>query len=155
MEDGKSPTFLRFAAKIANTFDIDYVVKLDDDTLLGTELFTQFVDRNLPPAPYNTRIYGGPPCLSRLQNHIYTAGEFYFMSSDLAKYVAKTLSFEDRKDLSIHIEDLDTGSYIHSHHQLVTFINISNVLFYIHPLKTEFFSGILCENIKTSTKTGC
>eukprot|EP00554_Chaetoceros_debilis_P008518 CAMPEP_0194100522 /NCGR_PEP_ID=MMETSP0150-20130528/1329_1 /TAXON_ID=122233 /ORGANISM="Chaetoceros debilis, Strain MM31A-1" /LENGTH=192 /DNA_ID=CAMNT_0038786887 /DNA_START=1516 /DNA_END=2091 /DNA_ORIENTATION=+ len=137
MEDGKSPTFMKFASNIATAHGLDYVVKLDDDTYLSTVLFTICTDEELPPAPYNIRTYVGPPHLSRLKNHVYAAGEMYIVSTDLASYVANKLSFEDRENLAIHIEDLDMGTYVHSSPRPVKYKNINGGMFYHHPCKSE------------------
>lgn len=135
--DGWGPTFMKFVTKAAHEYGIDYVVKLDDEFLLSTDLFAQFVEEELPPAPHNIRIYGGPHRQSRFKNHRYTAGEFYFMSSDLADYIANEMTAEMRRKLSIYIEDLDMRSYVHSHPRPLKQINTNTFLFYHHACNTK------------------
>ena len=123
MEWGKSPTYMKFASKIATEYGIDYIAKLDDDTYLSTELFAIFVDEELPPAPYNIRMYIGPPRSSRIMSHVYAAGEFYMLSSDLANHVGNELDDDYKKDISIHVEDLDMGTYVHSNPNPIKYLN--------------------------------
>ena len=126
MEWGKSPTYMKFASKIAAEYGIDYIAKLDDDTYLSTELFAIFVDDELPPAPYNIRMYIGPPRPSRIMHHIYAAGEFYMLSSDLANHVANELDADYREDISIHIEDLDMGTFVQSIQRPIKIIDVAS-----------------------------
>jgi len=137
MEWGKSPTYMKFASKIATEYGIDYIAKLDDDTYLSTELFGIFVDDELPPAPFNRRMYIGPPRPSRIKHHIYAAGEFYMLSSDLANHVGNELDAEYMKDLSMHIEDLDMGTYVHTNPRPIKYLNTNIFTFYHHACKTE------------------
>lgn len=140
MEDGKSSTYLKYGASLAREYGIDYVGKLDDDSVLAPKELFQLLVEELPPAPYNTRIYGGPPRLSRIQNHMYAAGEFYFVSSDLADYVGNTLDANERESLRLeqrHVEDLDMGTFIHSHPRPIKFFNLETHMIYKHPLKSE------------------
>lgn len=62
-------------------------MKADDDTVFTISHLVQFTRDELPPAPYNTRIYGGSARASFSASVTYTAGELYFMSVDLAYYV--------------------------------------------------------------------
>jgi len=139
MEDGKSPTYLKFGADLARDYGIDYIGKLDDDSVLSLKLLFKLLEEDLPPAPYNTRIYAGAPRLSRIKNHVYAAGEFYFLSNDLADYIGNDLTAEDREELRIstHVEDLDMGSFVHSHPRPIKYVNLAAYQIYKHPLKTE------------------
>lgn len=139
MEDGKSPSFLKWAANLATEYGIDYIGKLDDDSFLQPKLLFRLLEEDLPPAPYNTRIYGGATRLSRTQAHMYAAGEFYFVSNDLAQYVGNELTAEDREVLRMkhHIEDLDMGTFIYSHPRPIKYFNLAGYKIYAHPLKSE------------------
>ena len=121
MEDGKSQTWLYFASKMATQFvetptPIDYVMKLDSDSILKLHEFLEFKDSRLPPAPYNKNIFLGA-LRDKLQwyfsgdkerhnaedrpryeshwgrehenVHIYLAGQCYLMSAGLAAFVAE------------------------------------------------------------------
>jgi hypothetical protein len=59
MNQGKSQTWLKYAAQILKAYDIDYVAKSDSDTLLFLDKMMDFMDENLPPAPYNRNILAG------------------------------------------------------------------------------------------------
>ena len=50
-------------------------MKVDDNTVLTVPQLVQFTREELPPVPYNKRIYGGPPRPSRSANILYAAGE--------------------------------------------------------------------------------
>lgn len=140
MEDGKSPTWFKFGATAAKKYAIDYIAKTDDDSMIGTEALLNWINEDLPPTPFNKRIYGGSPRLSANKNHIYAAGEFYFMSADLADYVANILTAESRLSMMIswkHTEDLDMGTFVSSHPRPIKFLNLNERMFWIHPKKTE------------------
>jgi hypothetical protein len=139
MEDGKSPTYFKFGADLSKDYNIDYVAKIDDDTVLSPELlFSELLDSELPPAPYNRRIYGGQTWYSTSKKLCYAAGQFYFMSSDLANYVGNVLSAEDRLSLmhKRHTEDADMGAFVFSHPRPVKFVNAGMNRIWIHPCKT-------------------
>ena len=76
--DGKVNTWFKHVAYTDN-FGIDYVAKLDDDTVVYTHRLLRFVDDNLWPAPRNTRVYGGHPSrllgLRRRQERLLPTGE--------------------------------------------------------------------------------
>jgi hypothetical protein len=138
MEDGKSPTYLKFAANFADRYDIDYVVKMDDDSVIGHNALFDWIDSELPPTPYNRRIYGGASRPSHVKNAVYAAGEFYFMSADLADYVGNELTAADRLNMmhpKRHIEDLDMGTFIFSNPRPVKFVGMDEI--WSHPFKTE------------------
>ena len=59
MEDGKSTTYFKFGASLVRDYSIDYFGKIDDDSVLAPKLLFQLLEDDLPPAPYNSRIYGG------------------------------------------------------------------------------------------------
>jgi hypothetical protein len=123
MNQGKSQTWLKYAAQILEAYDIDYVAKSDTDTLLFLDKMTDFMDENLPPAPYNRNILAGSvadkwwweqalhsPEKEASEGyfiekygkdlHLYVEGQIYIMSRDLADFVAKeaaqhTLSYRE------------------------------------------------------------
>jgi hypothetical protein len=134
MEDGKSSSFFKFGADIADKYNIDYITKLDDDTLVSTELLMNFIAYELPPAPYNRRIFGGRSWFSNEGNVYYGAGQFYFMSSDLAYYVGNKLSAEDRRMLSHSrkTEDADMGKFVFSNDRPIKFIDLVRHKFWMH-----------------------
>jgi hypothetical protein len=127
MEDGKSATYFKFGASIGIQHSIDYIVKLDDDTLLSPELLLQFIEDDLPPAPLNRRIYGGRGWMTRSKSILYGAGQFYFMSTDLAHYVGNVLTAADRKAMTHNrkTEDADMGVFVFSHPRPIKFINMA------------------------------
>lgn len=140
MENGKSPTWFKFGASISESYDIDYIAKIDDDSVLSPELMFQFIADELPPMPYNRRIYGGTGWASKAKNVLYAAGQFYFMSSDLANYVGNQLTAKDRLEMQHSYratEDADMGVFIFSHPRPVKFFNLSMYKFWAHPLKYE------------------
>jgi len=139
MEDGKSTTYMKFGASIADEYGIDYIAKTDDDTLISDKLLFQFIEDDLPPTPYNRRIYGGASWASYGKSIIYAAGQFYFLSSDLANYVANGLTVEKRKEM-MHLrptEDGDMGTFVFSHPKPVKFLSLSTYQFWMHPMKSE------------------
>jgi hypothetical protein len=93
-------------------------MKTDDDTMISTDLLLQYLDNDLPIAPYNTGIYGGSVVWSWKQQTLYGTGHFYMMSTDLAEWIEFGLTSERRKklmDAECHTEDLDMGSFVYSY----------------------------------------
>jgi len=159
MENGKSPTYLKFAANLAEEYGIDYVAKTDDDSVISPWALLEFIEEDLPPSPYNRRIYGGAPRLSNRKSHIYAAGEFYMMSSDLANYVGNVLTPAERLGMMIPrkpTEDLDIGTFVHGHPRVIKFLNMNSRKIWIHPEKTELAFRDKWENetFKLPKRTG-
>lgn len=135
MEEGKSTTYMKFGT----TLPVDYIAKIDDDTVLAIQLLLQLMEDDLPPIPYNKRIYGGSGWASRAHSHLYATGPFYFMSADLANYVSRQLTIDKRVELmhDHHTEDADMASFVFSHSRPIKFINLRTYLFWHHPKKQE------------------
>ena len=120
MEDGKSPTWFKYATTVIDDHVyFDYVGKTDTDTLILPEKFLDgTLGTSCPAFPDNARLYGG---IYRGQDSnfpimigpCYFAGELYWMSSDLARFVS-SLDL-DRKAVDPRIEDLAMGNFVHSH----------------------------------------
>jgi len=137
MEDGKSPTYMKFAANLAKGYGIDYVAKTDDDSVISPWALLGFIEEDLPPTPYNRRIYAGEPRLSEKKSEIYSAGEFYMLSSDLADYVGNVLTPAARLGMMVSVEDVDMGTLVHSHPHAIKYLNMNSRKIWIHPRKTE------------------
>jgi Galactosyltransferase len=108
MNDGKSPTWFYYAGTIVDKYGLEYVMKIDTDSLLYLDRYFNFAESSLPPAPYNTRILAGAPVDKSWWNmekdhskksepyfnkhyssmHLYAAGQMYIMSHDLVNGVA-------------------------------------------------------------------
>ena len=111
MNEGKSQTWMKYGADIAEEYDLDYVTKCDADTLFHLHEFFQWAYVHLPPAPYNKHVYVGAlrdkaywPRHDKEEDriryesffgnnyegvHLYVAGQIYIMSTDLARFVGK------------------------------------------------------------------
>lgn len=140
MEDGKTATFFKFGAEMSKLYNIDYINKLDDDTIVSPKLLFEFMDDELPPFPYNRRIFGGRAWGSRTGQVYYGAGQYYFLSSDLADFVSNTLSAKDRYALSHSkrkTEDADMGKFLWTHNRPLKFIDLSLHRFWEHGQKSE------------------
>lgn len=139
MENGKSVTYFKFGQSIAEQAAIDYIGKTDSDSLIDMPTYLNFVSNDLPPKPYNRRTYGGPTWGNHEKSAIYAAGQFYFMSADLAEYVSVIMSHENRKELTSKrpTEDMDMGAFVFSHPRPIKFISLSQYMFWAHPRKTE------------------
>ncbi|GFH55255.1 hypothetical protein CTEN210_11731 [Chaetoceros tenuissimus] len=138
MEDGKSATYFKFGAEIASKYGIDYITKLDDDTIPSPTMLMDFIEDELPPSPFNRRIFGGRVWTTKA-NIYYGAGAFYFLSADLAHHISHNLSAKDRKSLS-HFpktEDADMGKFLFTHDRPLKFVNLSAHQFWEHDFKTE------------------
>jgi Galactosyltransferase len=108
MNTGKSPTWFYYAGSLLDKYGIEYVMKIDTDSLLYLDRYFTFAENTLPPAPYNTRILAGAVVDKagwKMDNthskqteqlfltyyngvHLYAAGQMYIMSHDLVIGVA-------------------------------------------------------------------
>lgn len=137
MEDGKSQTWFKYGAMMAETHGFDYIAKVDSDSLIFIPRFLEYVDQTMLPKPYNVRVFGGIPfhddscelgahdthaCPLPLLGPYYFSGELYFMSPDLAAYIASDQV--DRQNIAIYHEDVDIGNYVFSHPEKITAIPI-------------------------------
>ena len=155
MNHGKSPTYFKYAASIADNYRLDYIAKIDDDTVMSIPLLLEFID-SLPPWPHNIRIYGGlmvvahkrakevpkssttPAAASKEESmisNLYAQGQFYYMSRDLAHYIGYEMPAEKWHQLNIKIEDGTIGAYIATHPRPITLINHYLKVFWYHPAK--------------------
>lgn len=127
MNEGKSQTWFAYAASQADALEIDYIGKVDTDTILHLDQYFAFCEAHMPPPPYNRHILAGLPADKlwwepKLEDqpkekwwrenygrvlHLYVQGQFYFMSSDLAKVVADEAASADYIEF---IEDHDISS---------------------------------------------
>lgn len=143
MEDGKSPSWFLYANTIVDNLGVDFIAKVDSDTLVFP---TQFLDEFASFLPIkdhasnsttvqnitgsNTtsdlRVYGGipndsigcgglrrPHC-TKMGGKTYMQGQLHFLSVDLSRYVT-SIPREIRRELFVPIEDLCTAKYVHSH----------------------------------------
>ena len=138
MEDGKSATYFKFGAELSQKYNIDYITKLDDDTIPSSTMLMDFIEDELPPFPFNRRIFGGRVWTTKA-NVYYGAGAFYFLSADLAHHVSHKLSAKDRKLLSHEpkTEDADMGKFLFTHDRPLKFVNLSAHQFWEHDFKSE------------------
>jgi hypothetical protein len=148
MEEGKSQTWFKFATKVMDLYDMDYVSKCDSDSLVFVPSLFEFAKRNLPPAPYNQRIYVGkmydlqlcggldkPHCLA-MKGRAYMVGQLYILSADLVYYI--TSDQVDRKGLSVGFEDYDIGRMVLSNpHPIKMIPLLGHQKFWRHPLKSD------------------
>lgn len=142
IDEGKSATYLKFAANVAAEYHIDYIAKADTDTLINMNVLLDFMDTDLPPKPMNRRMYGGHTWGNFHTSSYYAVGSFYFMSIDMAFYAGITLSHSARDSLTGYKggepkEDADVGTFLHSHPRPLKFIMLSQYLFWYHPLKSN------------------
>jgi len=154
MEDGKTHTWFRYASTLTQVLGVDYVGKMDSDTWLDIERFIEFMDNDLPPAPNsgldNRKRYGGiliegvacgvkvnPHC-KLLRGRAYMKGQFYFVSSDLAKFI-----FESDYDrfMRVGYEDFDFGLHVMSYPGAINFVVMSGNILWVHDSTTKTLKG--------------
>jgi hypothetical protein len=143
MKEGKSQTWLKYATWISknSTLPLDYVGKIDGDTLLYPHLFLKEVLQGLPHSrtkkPYNIRVYGGdyrirPSTATLNLGPVYMGGHFYFLSLDLAQYIVGDQC--NRTAVAVYSEDQSIGNFVHTHPLPIRRIRLTTRLFE-HPLK--------------------
>ena len=144
MENGKTVTWLRYGAMIANQYaGINYIAKVDDDSLFSMDHYFAFVEKNLPPVPFNFNIYGGESVANHFHDSLYMMGQFFFMATNLADHISNALTAKDREELSLyvyhkrHIEDMELGVFVDSHPDPIKFVALQKRKFWIHPIKSN------------------
>ncbi|GFH43988.1 hypothetical protein CTEN210_00462 [Chaetoceros tenuissimus] len=135
MEDGKSLTWFNYAVNYAtkDIGEVDWVGKMDSDTMVYLDQFFEFYEKNLFPYPYNRNTICGKFLnknswnqsmtnflekeedwfhINMNDNHLYTAGELYLLSNDLAKSTIATLNADEMlyENYTHGIEDHDTST---------------------------------------------
>lgn len=131
-------TWFKFAALVAEEFDfLEYIAKVDSDTLVFTPNFLQYMDEHLPPNPQ--RVHGGIPFLNTscdldainhdhacplpLVGDVYMSGELNFMSVDLANYITSKDCPRDNVTLATH-EDVSLSNYVFTSPQKVQVVAV-------------------------------
>jgi hypothetical protein len=166
MNQGKSPTWFYYAGTLLDAYKLDYVMKMDTDSLLYLDRYFNFAKNSLPPAPYNTRIIAGLPVDKLWWNmkddhkhktephfvshysslHLFATGQMYIFSPDLADGVAHVAAYD--KDMIQFAEgyedhDITTMAFLALKHgekdNPINFIIIPfKNPFWKHPLKLRF-----------------
>ena len=159
MNEGKSQTWLKYGAEIAQEYGLDYVTKCDADSLLHLHEFFQWAYVHLPPAPYNKNVYVGalrdkaywPKHETNEERvrfesyfgnnfegvHLYTAGQLYMMSTDLAKFVGQEALANSCSYCEGH-EDHDISAMaFHSRDPIKLMVISRPQRFWEHPVKGE------------------
>jgi hypothetical protein len=134
MEDGKSQTWLYYAAKVAKELQIDYVGKTDADSLPYLDKYFEWSASELPRSPYNSRVIAGSffenrrwPVMAnkrlskqqreKIDSFFETFGEFfqyplgqcYLMSIDLAEGVGDVARSKASRRFLEGVEDHDVS----------------------------------------------
>jgi hypothetical protein len=159
MNEGKSQTWMKYGAEIAEEYGLDYVTKCDADSLLHLHDFFEWAYKNLPPAPYNTNVYAGAlrdkaywPRHETEQErirfesyfgqnfegvHLYVAGQIYIVSTDLARFIGKEAYTNNCSYCEGH-EDHDISAMaFHSPEPIKLMVIGRNHRFWEHPVKGE------------------
>jgi len=128
---GKSSAYLKWAASIGASLQIDFIAKAASSTLVDMALLMDFIDLDLPPTPYNRRSYGGSPWGFYWEGGYYATTPFYFMSIDIATFAGdKKIDWEKE-------EAHDIGRMIFKHPKPIKFINVNPRIFWFEELDTD------------------
>lgn len=138
MEDGKSPTWFKYATTVLEKHYFDYIGKTDTDTIIFPNYFLGNTLAKCPVFPDNVRVYGGTYRLKsewaeRQVGPVYMAGELYWMSPDLARFVTSRRC--NRKEVDWGIEDFSMGNFVHSNPLPIHRIPIVGNKAHKHPVK--------------------
>ena len=149
MNRGKTPSWFDYASHALVPQGIDYVSKIDLDTLVSIPQLLQFVNEELPqrsePPP---RVYGGilmdfeacggkwwPAKCDPVKGKAYMSGQFYFLSYDIVQYVSARRAdktFKERK-----IEDLALAIRIWAYPHPIKLMAMNPSYFWVHGLKND------------------
>lgn len=147
MNYGKSNAWWKYSAIIAESYDIDYVAKVDSDTMLSMPHFIDFMITDLPPYPYNVRTCGGNMLHNKRKTqrgHLYASGQFAFFSRDMASFISDDkldrIRLKENKvgvleSKSIIAEDFDTGTLVWMHPYPLKIIFMNQRVPWIHHVK--------------------
>ena len=142
MEHGKSASWFLYANTIVDELAVDYIAKVDSDTLVFPSRFLDEFAAFLPIKHHannssfgnitgsnhtsELRVYGGipndsigcgglrrPHC-AKMVGKTYMQGQLHFLSVDMSRYIT-SIPRELRRELFVPIEDLCTAKYVHSH----------------------------------------
>ena len=165
MNSGKSQTWFYYASLEMEKLGIEYVMKIDTDSLIYLDRYFTFADHSLPPAPYNKRILAGTPVdkagwkLSEddtkkqeaffIQEysslHFYAAGQMYMLSQDLAagvSYVAAQPNVTKTYLAGHEDHDVSTMAFLALQYEIdnpIKFVMIPQVHnWWLHNLKFKF-----------------
>jgi hypothetical protein len=148
MNQGKTPTFFKYASTLLDNLDIDYVIKTDSDTIIAPEAFLRQMEQldittktDGPTAvyagfPYNIDTWFFRQCGPQSPFH---AGMFYMLSSDLVKFITSNDCDRDRLTFNLTAfakkpicrtniidgaEDMSMGNYVHSYAFPIRFVEL-------------------------------
>ena len=141
MNDGKTESWFEYASSQLTT--IDYISKLDSDTLVSIPQLLSYVNNH--PSP--RAVYGGflneyQACggagemCDKIRGKVYMSGQFYWMSQSLASYVSQ-IRHERTDFLRVHNEDMDMGFRVLSYPEPISLSACNGALFWKHPLKED------------------
>jgi hypothetical protein len=108
--------------------------------IFPNSLLDEVMLKKCPPYPRNVQIYGGkfptrpnPNLIRKTVGPVYFAGELYWMSPDLARFI--TSSEFDRKAVDFRIEDHAMGNFVHSFPGPIRRTPVNRGAVHLHPLK--------------------
>ena len=163
MEDGKSETWLNVATQIVEEKGrIDYIAKMDGDTMLFLDKFVDYLDAFLPPYPFNSNTIMGKAATKHewifrkkkeaffaLRHHYdrgsgfghlqyYVQGQFYGMSPNVATEIVQEAKQKRVERYRHGYEDADISTMAANlpHSLQFQFIKSPN-LFWRHPVKIK------------------
>lgn len=141
MNDGKSFTWLNYASNyLSGPLGLDYIGKMDIDTMLLLDRYFEFSNKFMSPIPYNRNTlignfvakqhwgkkYDEAKEIHFIKHwtwvHIYAAGEMYILSTDLAK---STVQFIEMNPVMKDIGNARNYLAGHEDHDVSTFAFIS------------------------------
>lgn len=162
MDFDKSPTWLGYASSIMQDMEIDYVAKLDTDTLPLLDLYFRFVSQELPSPAGSRRIMAGiladtvtffnhipqqhyrdrahymKQKFGSIPPHYYFRGEFYLLSKQLAKdaYETYVTNFPEFPNWTRRHEDQIVSALVFTSQGPVTTVLLAkSEAFWKHPVK--------------------
>jgi len=137
---GKSPTWFKYAASLADKYGIDYIAKAESHVMLSMPHLIDYVITDLPPYPHNTRMFGGN---FWYLNGWCAEGSFYFLSSDMAKYVSSDDLFRQGIRDSLNGKrdvpnDYEMNQFVWTHPYPVKFVFMSSRNLWIQDIMDDY-----------------
>ena len=147
MNHGKTPSWFHYASTLLDR-KIDYVAKLDLDTLVSIPQLLTFINDELPIPNQRAppRVFGGllmdfhacggyQVVCKPVKGKVYMSGQFYFVSYDLVQHQSRWRTNDTF--ISREHEDLSFGIQIWAYPHPIKFIAFNPHLFWRHGCKNE------------------
>ena len=151
MNAGKTPSYFRYASLLTEdlarrNIRIDYITKMDSDTMINVTALADFANEYLLPSTmsqyqatfggllFEQMYCGGGKHCKKLKGRVYMSGGFYFLSLPLVRHITSPEIYETKH---IWFEDMNTGFQVASYNRPISYLAFNTDMFWKHGVKKE------------------